>query len=88
MDDIERLERLCDYYELQWRRASDGAASANKAIRRLQARVDRLLAELAETRDDVTVGGLSKARLLHENEQLKKKVERLSLKILDLWSRE
>jgi hypothetical protein len=90
MSDPERaiLEALCDHYELQWMRARRGAASANKAIRRLQATVDRLRAELADVRDDVTIGGISKSRLIHENQELKKKVQRLSLKILELWSKE
>jgi hypothetical protein len=83
-----RLESLCDYYELQWMRARHGAATANKAIRRLRATVDRLRSELDDVRDDVTLGGISKSRLIHENQELKKKVERLSLKILDLWSQE
>lgn len=88
MDDIQRLEQLCDYYELQWMRARHGAASANKAIRRLQATVERLRAELDDLREETAIGGLSKSRLLHENQELQKKVQRLSLKILDLWSRE
>lgn len=87
-DEIARLEDLCDYYELQWRRASMGAVTANKGIRRLQDRVESLRAALDEARADVTYEGGVVSRLKHENAELKKKIQRLSLKILELWSRE
>jgi hypothetical protein len=87
-DEISRLEDLCDYYELQWRRACMGAMSANKGIRRLQAKNESLRAALAESRADVSYEGGICARLENENAELKKKVERLSLRILDLWGRE
>ena len=88
LDEMARLEDLCDYYELQWRRAADGAKAANKAVRRLQGRVESLKAALDEARLDVRCEGGLVARLSHENAELKKKVQRLSLRILDLWSKE
>lgn len=87
-DQIARLEDLCDYYELQWRRASMGAITANKGIRRLQDRVESLKAALDEAREEVLYRGGVVSRLMNQNEELQKKVQRLSLKILDLWSRE
>lgn len=87
-DEIARLEDLCDHCELQWRRACMGAQAANKGIRRLQAKVESLRALLAEAEEDVSYEGGICSRLKHENAELKKKVQRLSLKILDLWSRE
>lgn len=87
-DEIARLEDLCDYYELQWRRAAEGAKTANKAVRRLQGRVTALKAALDEARLDARCEGGLVARLTHENQELKKKVQRLSLRILDLWSKE
>jgi hypothetical protein len=78
----------CERYELQWRRAADGARSANKAVRRLQARVESLTAALSEARLDTRCETGLVSRLAHENAELKKKVQRLSLRILDLWSRE
>jgi|GEM_PF-3960063 chromosome segregation ATPase len=86
MDDD--LEALCDRYELLWRRAREGAASANKAIGRLQARVDFLKTEVEELEDELAVTQSRLSRANRENEQLEKKVQRLSLKILELWSRE
>lgn len=87
-DDIARLEDLCDYYELQWRRATDGARTANKAVRRLQGQMMTLKSALSEARLDARCEGGLVARLTHENQELKKKVQRLSLRILDLWSKE
>ena len=87
-DEIARLEDLCDYYELQWRRAAEGARTANKAVRRLQGQMMTLKSALSEARLVARCEGGLVARLTHENQELKKKVQRLSLRILDLWSKE
>lgn len=87
-DEIARLEDLCDHFELLWRRAAEGAKTANKAVRRLQGKVATMKAALAKAEEDVSYEGGISQRLGHENEELRKKVQRLSLKILDLWSKE
>lgn len=87
-EQIAALMAISDDYELRWRRAADGARSANKAVRRLQARVESLTAALSEARLDARCETGLVSRLAHENAELKKKVQRLSLRILDLWSRE
>lgn len=82
----EMCSQRADYYELQWRRAMDGATTANKGIRRLKAKVESLRAALADARLDTRYEGGRVARLEHENRELKKKIERLSLRIIQHWS--
>jgi hypothetical protein len=77
-DERRRLSRLCEYYELQWRRASAGAVSANKAIRRLKLKVERL-------QEDLRLAEAEMDKLRHVNHEQEKKLERLSLKIIDMW---
>lgn len=87
-DEITRLEDLCDRYELLWRRAADGAASANKGIRRLTERAERLERERDQAVEQLGYTQLLLDRAALANAEAEKKVQRLSLKILDLWSRE
>lgn len=81
----EKARKSADMYELQWRRAMDGAATANKGVRRLKAKVESLRAALNEAKLDTRYEGGRCARLEHENTELKKKIERLSLHIIKLW---
>ena len=76
--EIQRLLALCGHHELQWRRAAAGAASANKAIRRLQAKCHRL-------EDTNTLLSAEVEKLRHEAHETEKKIARLSLRILELW---
>ena len=76
--EIQRLLALCRHYELQWRRATAGAVSANKAIRRLQAKCHRL-------EDTNTLLSAEVDKLRHEAHETEKKVARLSLRIIELW---
>jgi predicted nuclease with TOPRIM domain len=76
--EIQRLLALCRNYELQWHRATAGAASANKAIRRLQAKCHRL-----EETNRLLSAEVDKLR--HEAHETEKKVARLSLRIIELW---
>jgi hypothetical protein len=79
--EVQRLAGLAGYYELQWRRASDGAVGANKAVRRLKARLWRMS-------DALTLCRAESERLRRELDEQTKKVSRLSLKILSMWGGE
>lgn len=87
-NEVLRLAGLCSHYELQWHRATSGAVSANKAVRRLKQTVERLKAAVAEARDDARIARAELERATHDREETEKRVQRLSLRILDLWGRE
>lgn len=76
MDDD--LQRKCDLYELLYLRATEGARAANRGIERLHGRVVYLGAELE-------IAQVRLNRLRRENDELQKKVERLSLRLLKEW---
>lgn len=76
MDDD--LQRKCDLYELLYLRATEGARAANRGIERLKWKVLDLQADL-----EIASGTV--ARLRRENDELEKKVQRLSLRLLKEW---
>lgn len=77
-DEIERLEARANYWELMYLRASEGARAANRGIERL--RNGRVELEL-----DLATADSQIDRLVRENRELQKKVERLSLRLLSEW---
>lgn len=79
-DEIERLEARANYWELMYLRAAEGARAANRGIERL--RNGRVELELGLATADAQID-----RLVRENRELQKKVERLSLRILSEWGR-
>lgn len=74
----DSLQRKCDLYELLYLRATEGARAANRGIERLQWKVLDLQADL-----EIAHGALN--RLRRENDELEKRVARLSLRILKEW---
>lgn len=74
-------------YESLWLRAVEGARTANKGIRRLQARCDRLEEEIEDLLDDLDIERGRAERAEGQARTLADKVERLSLMIIDLWAR-
>lgn len=74
----DSLQRKCDLYELLYLRATEGARAANIGIERLKWKVLDLQADL-----EIAHGALN--RLRRENDELEKRVARLSLRILKEW---
>lgn len=79
--EVLRLAELAGRYELLWRRTVEGARSANKGLERVQRKAYALQCSLTLATGEIE-------RLRHENCELTKKLERLSLKIMEMWSRE
>lgn len=80
-DEIERLEARANYWELMYLRAAEGARAANRGIGRL--RNGRAELEL-----DLATADAQIDRLVRENRELQKKVERLSLRLLSEWGQQ
>lgn len=80
MDNTEDLQRRCDYYELLYLRAREGAQAANRGI-------ERLRAGYARAKLDLRVAEARIERLQREKGELEKKVERLSLRIIGEWGK-
>jgi len=87
-DELDEAWAAADEYELLWHRAREGAAGARRGIERLQAKIRRL--EERYRGDTLRIADLTSQchRLTVENRSLKNKVERLSLRVIDLWGRE
>ena len=77
MEPIDWEERS-NYWELLYLRAAEGARSANRGIDRLRAGYER-------TKVDLRVAEARIERLQRENNELEKKVERLSLRVIAEW---
>jgi predicted RNase H-like nuclease (RuvC/YqgF family) len=79
--EVQRMAELAGRYELLWRRTVEGARSANKGLERAQRKAYSLECSLTIAEGEIE-------RLRHEKSELSKKLERLSLKIMEMWSRE
>lgn len=77
-----------EYYELLWHRARAGARSATKGIERLQGRCQSLEDVVGDLRLEAASERARADRAEREVLGLRKKVERLSLKIISLWGAE
>lgn len=84
-DELEDALADADRYELAWLRAREGARSATKGLERLQDRYERLADLCEELRLDVAAERTRADRAERESASLRKKVERLSMKIIALW---
>lgn len=86
--ELEDAWAEADEYELRWLRAKEAARGAQRGIERLQAKIRRL--EERYRSDSLQIADLLSRchRLTIENKSLKNKVERLSLRVIDLWGKE
>ena len=87
-DELESAFEAADEYELLWHRARAGAKAATKGIERLQARCQSLEDVIGDLRLEVASERARGDRAEREVLGLRKKVERLSLKIIGLWGAE
>lgn len=74
------LQRRADEFELLYLRSREGAQAANRGI-------ERLKAGYARTKLDLQVAEARIERLIREKNELEKKVERLSLRLVGEWGR-
>lgn len=79
--EVQRLSERCARLEAAYLRSKEGAQSARVGLRRALAREYR-------ARCDLILANAEAARLRLEAAENKKKIERLSLKILSLWGSE
>lgn len=75
-------------FELLYYRARDGARGAQVGLRRVEARLRRAEAEAKELYLALTYEKALRWKAEAENRSLTNKVERLSLRIIDLWGKE
>jgi len=80
VDDQIDWEERSNYWELLYLRSAEGARSANRGLQRLRAGYER-------TKVDLRVAEARIERLLRENNELEKKIERLSLRMIAEWGR-
>jgi hypothetical protein len=79
-DELIDLQRRADDFELLYLRAREGAQAANRGLQRLRA-------GYARTKLDLQVAEARIERLQRDKNELEKKVERLSLRIIGEWGR-
>lgn len=79
--EVQRLAALAGHWELMYHRAAAGAQAANVGLRRAQKREYR-------ARIDYILANGRAERFERQVAEATKKIERLSLKILELWGRE
>jgi len=87
-DELESALDAADDYELLWHRARAGAKAATKGIERLQGRCQSLEDVVGDLRLEAASERARADRAEREVLGLRKKVERLSLKIIGLWGAE
>jgi hypothetical protein len=88
MSELEEAWAAADEYALRWHRAREGCRSAQRGLERAAVRLRRerekseeLLLELAHERT-------MRSRAEAEASSLQNKVQRLSLRIIELWGAE
>ena len=74
-----------DEYELRWLRAREGARAACKGVERANARYDRERLISDDLRLELTAERALRQRAENEIRSLRNKVERLSLRIIEMW---
>lgn len=74
----DALQKKCDLYELLYLRATEGARAANRGIERLKRRIEEL-------NGDLRVAHSLTERTQRQVFELEKKVQRLSLRIINEW---
>ena len=76
-----------DEYELRWLRAREGARAACKGVQRANARYERERLISDDLRLELTAERALRQRAENEVRSLRNKVERLSLRIIEMWGR-
>jgi len=82
--EIQRLAALAGEHELRYYRTLESCRGHQRGLERAVRRANRLESELALERAS---NNAQRGRLWSENASLKNKVERLSLKLMQFWSK-
>ncbi len=87
-NELDEAWAAADEYELLWHRAREGARGAQRGLERALARLRREKARADETYLALTHERALRWKAEAEASSLQKKVERLSLRIIELWGKE
>lgn len=75
-------------FEVKWLRARHGADGARRGLARAQRKIADLNRRVYELTLSLAAEQNRRARAEAENSSLMKKIERLSLRIIELWGKE
>lgn len=88
MSELEEAWAAADEFELLWHRAREGARGARVGIERLQARHAVLRLQIDDLQLEVAHERSLRQRAEAERDSLMRKIERLSLRLIDSWGKE
>lgn len=86
--ELDEAWAAADEYELLWHRARDGARGAQRGLERALARLRRERTRAEELLLEVAHERSMRAKAEAEARSLKNKVQRLSLRVIELWGKE
>jgi len=86
--ELEEAWAAADDYELRWHRAREGCRGAQRGLERAAGRLRREREKNEELLLDLAHERTMRARAEAESQSLQNKVQRLSLRILELWGAE
>jgi chromosome segregation ATPase len=86
--ELEEAWAAADEYELLWHRAREGCRGAQRGLERAAGRLRREREKSEELQLDLAHERSMRAKAEAEVRSLEKKVQRLSLRILELWGAE
>jgi hypothetical protein len=86
--ELDEAWAAADEYELLWHRAREGSRGAQRGLERSRARLRRERERNAELLLELAHERTMRAKAEAEVRSLQNKVQRLSLRILELWGAE
>jgi len=86
--ELDEAWAAADEYELLWHRAREGCRGAQRGLERAAGRLRRERERSEELQLDLAHERSMRAKAEAEARSLQNKVERLSLRILELWGAE
>jgi hypothetical protein len=88
MSELEEAWAAADEYELRWHRAREGCRSAQRGLERARARLARERARAEELLLEMSNERALRWKAEADARSLQNKVQRLSLRIIELWGAE
>ena len=87
-NELDEAWAAADEYELLWHRAREGCRGAQRGLERALARLRRERERIADLLLELAHERAMRAKAETEARSLENKVQRLSLRILELWGAE